>query len=82
MPHFLVEPSVAEFLAKDSIGFAHGFETVARDGAEASYAEPRAGEGLTINHIVRQTEFETASAYFVLEELLEGFNEAELKVFG
>jgi hypothetical protein len=37
---------------------------------------------LTINHVVWESEFETTSTYFVLEELLDWFNEFELEIFG
>ena len=81
LPNLLVEASIVEFFAKDSIGFAHSFEAFASDSAEATHAKTRTREWLTINHVVRQAKFDTASANFVLEELLERFNEAKLKVF-
>ena len=39
------------------------------------------GEGLTINHFIRQAQFKTTCTYFVFEKLTQRFHKFELKIF-
>ena len=78
-----VQAVLCELLAEDGVGLAHGFETVAGDGAEAADAEAGAGERLTEDHAVGQAELprrqlRTSS----LKRNFTGSTSSKLQLFG
>ena len=82
LPHLAFEAVLGEFFTQDGVGFAHAFEAVTGDGAEAAHAQAGAGEGLAEHHAVGQAEGLAHDAHFVLVEELHGFDEFELQVVG
>lgn len=80
LPNLAFETVLRKFFTKDSIGFTNSFKTIAGDGAEATNTKTRTRERLTIDHAIRETEGLTDHTDFVLEEELNRFDEAELKV--
>ena len=74
---FALETVLGELLAKDRVGLADCFQSVACDRAGAAYAETRARERLTVNHACGKTELSADHTDFVLEEDLDGLYELE-----
>ena len=70
LPNFLCETAIIKLLAQDRICLAESVKTVTGDSAETSYTESGSGEGLTVNHRVRETERLADYANLVLEKKL------------
>ncbi|KAF0806036.1 cytosine deaminase [Alcanivorax xiamenensis] len=79
---FVVEAGVEELLDEDVVGEAEGVGVFLFDFAEDAHAQAGAGEGVAVDHVIRQAEFEADLAHFVLEEFAQGLDELELHVFG
>ena len=79
LPYLACEASLFELFTEDSIRFSDCFESVSCDSTGASYAETRAGEGLTVNHLVRETQSGTYYTDLILVEILNGFYELEIE---
>ena len=82
LPYLACETVFVKLLAEDCVGLSYSLKAVTGDGAEAADTETGSGEGLTEDHVVRQTEGLTDHSDFVLVEQLEGFNQLEFHIFG
>ena len=72
LPYFALEAVLGKLFAKDRVGFANCFESVAGDRAGAAYAEAGAREGLAVNHAGGKAELSADHTDFVLKEDLDG----------
>ena len=79
---FVVEAVGFEFFDEDMVREAQGVGVVLFDFAEDAHAQAGAGEGVAVDHVVGQAEFEADFADFVFEELAQGFDQFELHVLG
>ena len=70
LPNLLCKTAIIKLLAQDRICLAERVKTVTGDSAETSYTESGSGEGLTVNHRVRETERLADYANLVLEKKL------------
>ena len=82
LPNLALETVLRELLAQDSVALADGFEPVAGDRAQAANAQAGAGERLTIDHAVRQTESLADYSDLVLEQQLDRLYQLELQILG
>ena len=81
LPYFAFKAVLCKFFTKNRIRFTHCFQTVAGNSAQATHAQTRAWEWLTIYHAVRKTQCFPAFAYFVLKEHFEWFYQFKVEVF-
>ena len=80
LPNLLIQTGQLELLAQDGIGLTQRLQTIARDGTQAAHTQTRTREGLTINHIVRQTQLYTTGTHLILEELTQRLHEGKLQI--
>ena len=71
-----------KLLAEDSVSLAQGVQTVTGDGAKAAHAQTGAGEGLTVDHAVGQTQSIADNAHFVLVQQLDRLYQLKLHILG
>ena len=64
------------------IGALQHIDCPGRHLSEDPHREPRAREGVAVNHLVRQAEGHADAPYLVLEQLAQRFHEAHLHALG
>ena len=82
LPYLLAEAVLVELLAEDGVGLTQGVESVAGDGAQATDTQAGAGEGLTVDHGVGQTQRLAYDAHLVLKEDGQRLHQQELQISG
>ena len=75
LPDLALQAILREFFAQDGVALTQGLQPVARDGAGAADAQAGAGERLTEDHVVGETQLLADDADLVLEEELDGLHE-------
>ena len=80
LPDFAVEVVLAYLIHNDGVGFSEDIKLFVRYLADDANCESGAGEGLAIDDLIGQAEFQTNAAHLVLEQIAERFDEAELHV--
>ena len=82
LPHLALKSVLGKLLTKNGIRLAQSLQSVTGDGASATYAQTRAGEWLTIDHVVGQAKLLAYHTHLVLKQQLDGFNQLKLQVIG
>lgn len=83
LPNLVAESRIFDFFTEDCVRFSQYFEFFASDFAYATHAETRAGEGLTVNDEIGETERSADFADFVFVEVAYGFDKSlETDIFG
>jgi hypothetical protein len=79
---FSYHPAGAQLVDEDGVGAAQQVGKFGLHFAEDAHAEAGAGEGVAIDHVVRQAERDAEFAYFVLEQFAQRFEQLEVQLFG
>ena len=82
LPDLALQAVLGKFLAEDGVGFPNGLQTVTGDGTDAADAQTGAGEGLTVDHVVGQTQRLAYHADLVLVEQLHRLHQLKLQILG
>ena len=82
LPNLALKAVLREFLTQDRIGLSDSLQTITGDRAQAANAQSGAGEGLTENHVVRQTQRLADNANFILEQQLDRLDQLKLQILG
>ncbi|MNS70317.1 hypothetical protein D3C72_1036590 [compost metagenome] len=77
----VVEVGLAQLFDKDRIGLAQQIAVLFLHFAKDAHAQTRTREGVTVEHVVGQTEFEADTAHFVLEQLAQRLHQTHLHLF-
>ena len=81
LPNLSRKSVFVEFLTENSVRFTNKLKSLSCDCSEAANAETGAGERLTVNHVIGQTESFADNSDFVLEKEFQRFNKLKLKIF-
>lgn len=83
LPDLVAESRIFDFFTENCVRFSQYFEFFASDFAYATHAEAGAGEGLTVNDEIGETERSADFANFVFVEVAYGFDKSlETDIFG
>ena len=82
LPQRRVEVRRADFFVHDGVGPAQHVQARFGDLAQAAHREPRAGEGVAPEHVVRHAHGLARAAHLVLEQLAQRLDQLELHAFG
>ena len=75
LPHFACQTGVVKLFTQDGISLTQGVQSVSGNGTQAADTQTRAGERLTVNHVVRQAQSLTYHADFILKQQLNRLNQ-------
>ena len=73
---------LADLFSYDGIRLAKSVQPVTCDCTDTANSETRSGEGLTINHVIREAKSFSNYAHFIFVQKFDRLNEFELKSFG
>ena len=82
LPNLALQTVRGKFFAKDRVGFADSFEPVTGYRTYAADTETRAGEGLTIYHVIGKAELFAYHAHLILIEELDRLAKLKFKILG
>ena len=82
LPDLTGQTALVELVAQDGVGLTQGLQTVTGDGTQAADTQTGAGEGLTVDHGMGQTQSLADHTDFVLEQQLDGLNQLKLQILG
>jgi len=80
LPYLAGKAVLIELLTEDGVSLTQGVETVAGDGTKAADTQTGAGEGLTVDHAVGQTQSVADNADFVLVQQLDRLDQFKLHI--
>ena len=76
----VVEARATQFLDEDVIGLTQGVGIGGVDLAQDAHPQAGTGEGVAIDHVRGQAQFDADLAHLVLEQLPQGFHQPQLHV--
>ena len=82
LPDLVVEPGGGELLPGDGVGGPQHTQVLGRHLADDANAQPRPGEGLTGDDLLRHAQLAADGAHLVLEQLAQRLDELEVEVLG
>ncbi len=77
----MVQTGGAQLFDKDVVCQTQGVGVFLFHFTEDAHAQPRPREGVTVDHVVGQAQFQADLAHFVLEQFAQGLDQLELHVF-
>ena len=81
LAHFVVQVSFVQLFDEDSVRTTQQVAVLFLHFAQHAHAEARARERVTVEHIVRQAQFQTDLTHFVFEQLTQRLNQPHLHLF-
>ncbi|MPM59468.1 hypothetical protein SDC9_106310 [bioreactor metagenome] len=82
LPDRIVQSGFLDFLDHDGVGFAQDVERRLGHRADVTDRQPRTRERLAHHYILGQAELASDFAHFVLEQVVQGFEQFEFQVLG
>ncbi len=77
----VVEVGLAQLFDEDGVSLAQQVAVLFLHFAKHAHAQARTREGVTVEHVVGQAEFEADAAHFVLEQLAQRLHQTHLHLF-
>ena len=77
----MVPVEVMQLFNEDGIRFTQHVSVFFLHFTEDSHAQTRPREWVTVNHVVREAEFQTNLTHFVFKQFTQRFNQIHLHVF-
>ena len=81
LPHLALQAVLGKLLPQNGVGFPNCLQTIPGNGTQAAHTKAGAGEGLTENHIVWQTQRLAHYTHLVLEEEAHRLHQLKLEIF-
>src|SRR5690554_1391437 len=78
----VIQVGLAQLLDEDVVGVAQDVGVLLAYLGEDAHTQPRTREGVTVDHVIGQAQFQTYLAYLVLEQFAQRLDQFEGHVFG
>src|SRR3954469_9855247 len=78
LTRLVIQIVLAQLIDEDVVRTTQQIGKLFLDFTENTHTETRTGEGMTVDHLGRQAQFDTEAAHFVLEQLSQWLDQLEL----